>query len=263
MASRPECVTRLLPDGRQTLPYRIREGLPVIHSLTRDAYACIRYFASRKVELCPWRSAAISDRPGIPRIMWKRIEDFCRSDLGIVVLASVVGLVLHVATNGQYGFHRDELQTLDDARHLDWGFVAYPPITPLPGCCGYGHLSRFSYPRRSIPIRLVRLSLGRHRDLSSRPAAEVRRSALVGADRRGPGPRDGNALHDGLSRSGNRRRGALHTRVPFPAQRMALGRRRRFHSRLSAESGMADATSLHISGVLVPSTRPRPTARAI
>jgi MFS family permease len=23
------------------------------------------------------------------------------------------------------------LQTLDDARHLDWGFVAYPPITPL------------------------------------------------------------------------------------------------------------------------------------
>jgi len=34
---------------------------------------------------------------------------------------------------GQYGFHRDELQTLDDARHLDWGFVAYPPITPLIG----------------------------------------------------------------------------------------------------------------------------------
>src|SRR5262249_15541058 len=26
-----------------------------------------------------------------------------------------------------------ELQTLDDARHLDWGFVAYPPITPLIG----------------------------------------------------------------------------------------------------------------------------------
>jgi hypothetical protein len=65
--------------------------------------------------------------------MWKRIEDFCGSDLGIVVLASLGGLVLHVATNGQYGFHRDELQTLDDARHLDWGFVAYPPITPLIG----------------------------------------------------------------------------------------------------------------------------------
>ena len=42
-------------------------------------------------------------------------------------------MVLHIATNGRYGFHRDELQTLDDARHLDWGFVVYPPITPLIG----------------------------------------------------------------------------------------------------------------------------------
>jgi 4-amino-4-deoxy-L-arabinose transferase-like glycosyltransferase len=40
-------------------------------------------------------------------------------------------LLLHTLTNGQYGFHRDELATLDDARHLDWGFVAYPPVTPF------------------------------------------------------------------------------------------------------------------------------------
>ena len=31
----------------------------------------------------------------------------------------------------QYGFHRDELATLDDARHLAWGYVAYPPLTPF------------------------------------------------------------------------------------------------------------------------------------
>ena len=36
-----------------------------------------------------------------------------------------------MATNGRYGFHRDELQFLSDARHLDWGFVAYPPMTPF------------------------------------------------------------------------------------------------------------------------------------
>ena len=36
-----------------------------------------------------------------------------------------------LATNGRYGFHRDELQFLSDARHLDWGFVAYPPLTPF------------------------------------------------------------------------------------------------------------------------------------
>ncbi len=40
-------------------------------------------------------------------------------------------LVLQTLTNSQYGFHRDELATLDDARHLDWGFVAYPPLTPF------------------------------------------------------------------------------------------------------------------------------------
>ena len=51
-----------------------------------------------------------------------------------VVIALAAGLVvLHVLTNGQYGFHRDELATLDDARHLAWGYVAYPPITPFFG----------------------------------------------------------------------------------------------------------------------------------
>lgn len=63
----------------------------------------------------------------------KRIAEFLRSDFGVLVLIAAVRVALHTATNGQYGFHRDELQTLDDARHLDWGFVAYPPITPLIG----------------------------------------------------------------------------------------------------------------------------------
>ncbi|MGB2886290.1 MAG: glycosyltransferase family 39 protein [Candidatus Acidiferrales bacterium] len=65
--------------------------------------------------------------------MVKRIASFFRSDLGVLVLVAAARMVLHIATDGQYGFHRDELQTLDDARHLDWGFVAYPPITPLIG----------------------------------------------------------------------------------------------------------------------------------
>jgi len=62
-----------------------------------------------------------------------RTTQFLKSELGILILLAVARVLFHVATNGQYGFHRDELQTLDDARHLDWGFVAYPPITPLIG----------------------------------------------------------------------------------------------------------------------------------
>jgi 4-amino-4-deoxy-L-arabinose transferase-like glycosyltransferase len=47
-----------------------------------------------------------------------------------VGIAAAVVLV-HLLTNQRYGFHRDELQFLSDARHLDWGFVAYPPLTPF------------------------------------------------------------------------------------------------------------------------------------
>ena len=48
----------------------------------------------------------------------------------IFAIAAAVTL-LHLFTNSRYGFHRDELQFLSDARHMDWGFVAYPPFTPL------------------------------------------------------------------------------------------------------------------------------------
>lgn len=50
-----------------------------------------------------------------------------------LVLLGIAGAValVHVLTNNRYGFHRDELQTLSDALHLDWGFVAYPPFTPF------------------------------------------------------------------------------------------------------------------------------------
>jgi len=48
----------------------------------------------------------------------------------LLAVAAAITLI-HLLTNGRYGFHRDELQFLSDARHLDWGFVAYPPLTPF------------------------------------------------------------------------------------------------------------------------------------
>jgi len=50
--------------------------------------------------------------------------------LALLAIAAAIA-VLHIATNNRYGFHRDELQFLSDARHLDWGFVSYPPFTPF------------------------------------------------------------------------------------------------------------------------------------
>jgi len=55
------------------------------------------------------------------------------SDTSVLILLAVVFIMLHAATSGPYGFHRDELATLDDARNLEWGFVAYPPLTPAIG----------------------------------------------------------------------------------------------------------------------------------
>jgi hypothetical protein len=51
--------------------------------------------------------------------------------LGALMILGGFLLTVHTLTNGRYGFHRDELATLDDARHLAWGYVAYPPLTPF------------------------------------------------------------------------------------------------------------------------------------
>jgi 4-amino-4-deoxy-L-arabinose transferase-like glycosyltransferase len=58
-------------------------------------------------------------------------ESSSLSDLTVLGSIALIFIVFHTLTNGRYGFHRDELQVLDDARHMDWGFVPYPPVTPL------------------------------------------------------------------------------------------------------------------------------------
>ena len=61
-----------------------------------------------------------------------------RIDLAILIAIAAAVTLLHLVTNTRYGFHRDELQFLSDARHLDWGFVAYPPFTPFVERIGLG-----------------------------------------------------------------------------------------------------------------------------
>jgi dolichyl-phosphate-mannose-protein mannosyltransferase len=56
-----------------------------------------------------------------------------RSDLNALSCIAGSMLLVHLITGHRYGFHRDELATLDDARNLAWGYVAYPPVTPFFG----------------------------------------------------------------------------------------------------------------------------------
>ena len=70
---------------------------------------------------------AVHEQPPAPLRGWRANS----GDYLALALVSVSVMLLHIATNGRFGFHRDELQVLDDARHMDWGFVVYPPVTPL------------------------------------------------------------------------------------------------------------------------------------
>jgi len=53
------------------------------------------------------------------------------TDTALLFAIAAAVAIVHLFTNSRYGIHRDELQFLSDARHLDWGFVAYPPFTPF------------------------------------------------------------------------------------------------------------------------------------
>lgn len=61
-----------------------------------------------------------------------------RAEWGLILGIAALVAAVHLFTNSRYGFHPDELQFLSDARHLDWGFVPYPPLTPLLGRIGLG-----------------------------------------------------------------------------------------------------------------------------
>jgi hypothetical protein len=54
-----------------------------------------------------------------------------RGDLALLIALAIARLLIQCLTDGRYGFHRDELGVLDDARFLDWGYVSYPPFTPF------------------------------------------------------------------------------------------------------------------------------------
>lgn len=68
------------------------------------------------------------ERTRLPMELWHAAIG---SDVCVLLLIAVISVFLRTLVNGQYGFHRDELLTYSNARHLEWGYVPYPPITAL------------------------------------------------------------------------------------------------------------------------------------
>jgi hypothetical protein len=54
-------------------------------------------------------------------------------DTALLIYIALATVILHLVLGNRYGIHRDELATLEDARHLAWGYPAYPPVTPFFG----------------------------------------------------------------------------------------------------------------------------------
>src|SRR5882724_5086090 len=53
------------------------------------------------------------------------------SESALIAFFSAVALLIHLLTNGRYGYFRDELYYLACARHLDFGYVDQPPLSIL------------------------------------------------------------------------------------------------------------------------------------
>ena len=51
------------------------------------------------------------------------------SDTAVIWITGLAFALLHIASSSHYGFHRDELLTYSNARHLDWCYVVYAPLT--------------------------------------------------------------------------------------------------------------------------------------
>jgi 4-amino-4-deoxy-L-arabinose transferase-like glycosyltransferase len=47
----------------------------------------------------------------------------------LICAFAATAFLIHLATDGRYGYFRDELYFLDAARHLDWGYVDFAPLT--------------------------------------------------------------------------------------------------------------------------------------
>lgn len=60
-----------------------------------------------------------------------------RKYLPLILVLSLIKLLIHLAGNQNYGFHRDELLHLSVSEHLDWGYMEFPPFIAVVGKIAY------------------------------------------------------------------------------------------------------------------------------
>lgn len=57
-----------------------------------------------------------------------RVTRYFTTEISVLCYLALLKLLIHMLTNGQYGFHRDELLYLAQGEHLSWGYLEIPPF---------------------------------------------------------------------------------------------------------------------------------------
>ena len=69
-----------------------------------------------------------------------------------MLAVAAIKVLLTLAFSGRYGFHRDELYYLASGQHLSWGYVDFPPFTPLLALADHALLGTSLVGLRVLPI---------------------------------------------------------------------------------------------------------------
>lgn len=105
------------------------------------------------------------------------------TDHTALLLLAFAATLFHILFNGQYGFHRDELDFIMNARQLDWGYISYPPVTPFLARIGlelFGESLRGLRVLPAVAQGIVMILAGlMARDLGGKRAAQLMTAFVV------------------------------------------------------------------------------------
>src|SRR5437867_3498132 len=96
------------------------QQLPIARHLAPKRPASAHRTASGTAGLAPPRHVALEQSASAHRTPWR----------GIAIIA-VAAFAVEMAVSARYGYVRDELYFLSAGRHLAFGYVDQPPLTPL------------------------------------------------------------------------------------------------------------------------------------